>query len=54
METILIIISVYLIQVFICAIINASVPNRIPNGFKDFVKMTFLPWLLLHMKEARH
>ena len=54
MKTILIILLVYFIQAFICAIINASVPNRIPNGFKDFVKMTFLPWLLLHMKEARY
>ena len=53
METILIILLVYLVQALICVIINASVPNRIPNGFKDLVKMTFLPWLLLHMKEAR-
>jgi len=53
MKTILIILLVYLIQALICAIINASVPNRVPNGFKDFAKMTFLPWLLLHMKEAR-
>jgi len=53
MGTLLIILLVYLIQALICAIINVSVPNRIPNDFKDFAKMTFLPWLLLHMKDAR-
>lgn len=53
MTTVFIILLVYLFQALICAIINASIPNRIPRGFKDFAKMTFLPWLLLHMKEAR-
>lgn len=53
MKTILIILLVYLFQALICVIINASVPNRTPKGFKDFAKMTFLPWLLFHMKEVR-
>lgn len=52
MDTVLIILLCYLFQALICGIINASVPNRTPRGFKDFFKITFLPWLLLHMKEA--
>lgn len=53
METTLIILLIYLIQALICAIINAIVPNRIPRNFKDLAKLTFLPWLLLHIKQAR-
>ena len=53
MKTMIIILIFYLAQALICAIINTSVLNRIPKNFKDFAKLTFLPWLLLHMKGAQ-
>lgn len=43
----------YLVQVLVCAIINAAVVTRIPTNGWDFVKLTFLPWLLLHLDEVR-
>lgn len=42
------------VQALICAIINAIYANRIPRNFLDFLKLTFLPWLLLHFKDARN
>jgi hypothetical protein len=43
----------YLVQMLVCAIINAAVATRIPKKKWDFVKLTFLPWLLLHLDEVR-
>jgi len=43
----------YLVQMLVCAIINAVVATRIPKNEWDFVKLTFLPWLLLHLDEVR-
>lgn len=47
------IILLYIIQMLICATINVIVATRIPKNFVDFLKLTFLPWLLIHLKEVR-
>lgn len=44
----------YLSQAIICAIINIVITTRIPISFWDFIKLTFLPYLLLHLKEVRY
>jgi hypothetical protein len=54
METFIIILQIYFIQFLICAAINALKPNRKPKGIIDFLKMTFLPWLLLNLKNVKH
>ena len=48
------IVMIYGVQALICAIINAINANRIPRNFFDLLKLTFLPWLLLHLKEAKN
>jgi len=48
------IVMIYLVQAIVCAIINAVNANRIPRNFFDLLKLTFLPWLLLHLKEAKN
>ena len=53
MDIILWILFGYLIQMLVCAIINAAVATRIPKSGLDFIKLTFLPWLLLHLDEVR-
>ena len=53
MKTFLIILLIYWAQFIICAVINATTPNRVPKGIIDFIKMTFLPWLLLNLKNVK-
>lgn len=53
MKIALIILLIYLGQALVCGIINAIVPNRMPSSLKDLAKLTFLPWLLLHLKDVR-
>ena len=43
----------YLLQFLVCAIINAINTTRIPKSGWDFMKLTFLPWLLLHLDDVR-
>ena len=43
----------YLVQAFVCAIINAINATRIPTSGWDLIKLTFLPWLLLHLDDVR-
>lgn len=53
MKTFLTILLIYYVQFLICAVINMLSPNRIPKDIKDFFKMTFLPWLLLNLKNVK-
>jgi len=53
-EIIEVILLAYLINLFICGIINMFNLTRIPNSFKDFIKLTFLPYLLAHLKEVKY
>jgi hypothetical protein len=53
MEIILWILFGYLVQAVICAIINILVATRIPRSGIDFLRLTFLPWLLLHLDEVK-
>jgi hypothetical protein len=48
------IVIIYVVQALICAMINVVNANRIPRNFFDLLKLTFLPWLLLHLKEAKN
>lgn len=51
---IMIVLMVYLANMLICAIINVVNYTRTPNSFKDFCKLTFLPWLILNLKKVRN
>lgn len=53
MRTFLTILLIYSVQFLICAVINMLTPNRVPKGIIDFLKMTFLPWLLLNLKNVK-
>jgi hypothetical protein len=43
----------YLVQLLACAIINVINTTRMPKSGWDFMKLTFLPWLLLHLDDVR-
>lgn len=53
MKTFLIILLIYWVQFMICAVINLAANNRKPKSIIDFLKMTFLPWLLLNLKNVK-
>jgi hypothetical protein len=46
--------AIYTAQIAICAIINAINGTRVPNNFSEFIGMTFLPILLLHLVKYRN
>ena len=48
---ILIALLIYFFQFVVAAIINIGNYTRIPRGFVDFVKLTFLPYVLTHLKD---
>lgn len=45
----MIIILIYVIQMLLCAVINVICVTRIPYSFFDFIKLTFLPTLIIHL-----
>jgi len=56
MEAIIIILWVaigYMCQMILCGIINIFNGSEPPNSGKDLLRKTFLPWLLINLKEAR-
>ena len=40
-------IIIYLVQMAMASFINAEIGTRLPKNGWDFIKLTFLPWLLL-------
>ena len=52
-EQILLILMIYLIQAAICALINAINSTRLPRSVTDFIKLIFLPYVLLNLKKIR-
>ena len=53
MKTLLIILIIYFGQIFVSCIINTFNNTRTPLNFKDFLKLTPLPWLLLNLKKVQ-
>lgn len=53
MITGLAILLVWCVNASICAYINIGNKTRIPRNTIDFFKLTFLPYLLTHLKEVR-
>jgi hypothetical protein len=49
----LIIIFIYLIQSLICSITHICNNTRDPKGFIDFLKLTFLPYVLFNLKNIK-
>mgnify|MGYP007066233054 CR=1 FL=1 len=45
--------TIYFVNMFICAVINIINKTRIPYGFIDFIKLTTLPYLLFNLEEAK-
>jgi len=43
------IVTIYLIQMLVCAAINIAKGTRIPKSLTEFFLFTFLPWRLLHL-----
>lgn len=48
------ILLVYIIQVWICTIINLFYETRNPKNFIDFLKLTFFPYLFLAIKNGKN
>ena len=48
---ILIALLIYFFQFAVAVIINFVNCTRFPRGFVDFVKLTFLPYVLTHLKD---
>ncbi len=56
MEAITIILYVmvlYLFQVWICAIINLINGTRFPISVFDFIKLTFLPYVIINLNKIK-
>jgi hypothetical protein len=53
MDIVKIIIIVYIAQVLISSIINLISDTRIPINLLDFLKLTWLPYVLLNLKEIK-
>ena len=54
MKILLIAVLIWLIQVAICAIINAINTTRIPKSLWDLAKLTFLPYVITHLKKINY
>lgn len=51
---IVIIIQSYLVQAVVCCTIHAFCGTRSPQSKKDFIKLTFLPYILIKWKKVRN
>lgn len=47
-ELILILMCCYLVSVLVAAGLNIIIGTRIPLGFTDFMKLTFLPYVVYY------
>ena len=55
MKTIILeIIFLYAAQAYICGIINLINYSRFPRSIVDFLKLTFLPYLVFNLKKVRN
>ena len=47
------VVLVYVAQIVIACFFNASNDTRIARNFKDFVKLTFLPYIIIKRKDIK-
>ena len=48
------ILQVYLVQMMVSAFVNVINDTRMPLNIFDFIKKTFLPWLLFNLKKVKN
>lgn len=46
-------IVIYILQLLVCTVIHISILTRIPKGPIDFLKLTFLPYVLYNIKNLK-
>jgi hypothetical protein len=44
---------IYILNIYICAAINVVNQTREPRSFMDFLKLAFLPYVLLNLKKIK-
>lgn len=52
-DIIFIMFGVYLLNIVICAFINSHNSTRLPRDLVDFLKLTFLPYVLFNLEKIK-
>lgn len=45
---------VYLVQALLCVLANTFIRTRIPRNFRDLLRLTFIPTLILEIVRKKH